>query len=337
MTTPIPVTSMSDTTDSSLAAVQMTAEEQVQQIELLTSTDDDHGGVIVEMDEREPMDSTTFLSILRASISHWKQLGKKGVWIKLPIHLASLVEALVKEGFWYHHAEPKYLMLVYWIPGGANTIPANATHRVGVGALVVNEKQEVLVVQEKSGHFQGTGAWKFPTGVVDQGEDICVAAVREVKEETGVSNLFAVGLDMKFSVDQKEFSIVVRSLTIPSPLNFQVDSEFVEVLAFRQSHMSFFEKSDLFFVCLLRPLTSDIQIQEIEIEAAKWMSFDEYAAQPCMEKYELMKYISDIYLAKVDGRYSGFTPVSTASIFSKHTSSSYLYLNAGGPTRSNSL
>ncbi|XP_057420901.1 nudix hydrolase 2-like isoform X2 [Lotus japonicus] len=301
MTTPIPVTSMSDTTDSSLAAVQMTAEEQVQQIELLTSTDDDHGGVIVEMDEREPMDSTTFLSILRASISHWKQLGKKGVWIKLPIHLASLVEALVKEGFWYHHAEPKYLMLVYWIPGGANTIPANATHRVGVGALVVNEKQEVLVVQEKSGHFQGTGAWKFPTGVVDQGEDICVAAVREVKEETGV------------------------------------DSEFVEVLAFRQSHMSFFEKSDLFFVCLLRPLTSDIQIQEIEIEAAKWMSFDEYAAQPCMEKYELMKYISDIYLAKVDGRYSGFTPVSTASIFSKHTSSSYLYLNAGGPTRSNSL
>lgn len=74
MTTPIPVTSMSDTTDSSLAAVQMTAEEQVQQIELLTSTDDDHGGVIVEMDEREPMDSTTFLSILRASISHWKQL-----------------------------------------------------------------------------------------------------------------------------------------------------------------------------------------------------------------------------------------------------------------------
>lgn len=53
-------------------AVQMTAEDQVQQIELLTSTDDDYGGVIVEMDE--PMDSTAFVSILRASISHWKQL-----------------------------------------------------------------------------------------------------------------------------------------------------------------------------------------------------------------------------------------------------------------------
>ncbi|RDX62974.1 Nudix hydrolase 2, partial [Mucuna pruriens] len=302
-TTLVPVPSMSASTHSSLTEAQMTVEDQVQQIELLTSTDDEYGGVIVEMDKS--MDSATFVSILRASISHWKQLGRKGVWIKLPIHLVSLVEALVKEGFWYHHAEPKYLMLVYWIPDSANTIPANATHRVGVGSFVVNEKREVLVVQEKSGHFQGTGAWKFPTGVVDQGEDICVAAVREVKEETGVSNLSLV------------------------------DSEFVEVLAFRQSHMSFFDKSDLFFVCLLRPLSSDIQIQEVEIEAAQWMPFDEYAAQPFMEKHELLKYINDIYSTKIDGQYSGFTPISTTSNFSELKS--YLYLNAGGLKKSNSL
>ncbi|CAJ2649389.1 unnamed protein product [Trifolium pratense] len=277
-----------------------------QQIELLTSTDDDYGGVIVQMDQ-PTMDSTTFLSILRASISNWKHQGKQGVWIKLPIHLANLVETLIKEGFWYHHAEPKYLMLVHWIADSANTIPANATHRVGVGAFVVNEKREVLVVQEKTGPFRGTGSWKFPTGVADQGEDICVAAVREAKEETGVSNIFVV------------------------------DTEFVEILAFRQSHMSFFEKSDLFFVCLLRPLSFDIKIQEVEIEAAKWMPFDEYVAQPFMEKYELLRYINDIYLAKVDGHYSGFTPVPTKSNFSNQKNTSYLYLNAGGLKRCNSL
>lgn len=49
----------------------------------------------------------------------------------------------MQEGFYYHHAEPKYLMLVSWLPGIANTIPANATHRVGIGAFVVNEKNEV--------------------------------------------------------------------------------------------------------------------------------------------------------------------------------------------------
>lgn len=27
---------------------------------------------------------------------------------------------------------------------------------------------QVLVVQEKSGGFRGTGVWKFPTGVVDE-------------------------------------------------------------------------------------------------------------------------------------------------------------------------
>ncbi|KAF7803869.1 Nudix hydrolase 2 [Senna tora] len=157
----------------------MAAKDEGQQVKLLPSTNDDHGGVIVEMDE--PMDSTSFISILRASLAHWKAL----------------------EGFWYHHAEPKYLMLVYWIPESSNTIPANATHRVGVGGFVINDKQEVLVVQEKSGLLGGTGVWKFPTGVVDQGEDISAAAVREVKEETGVSNLL------------------------------NVHSEFVEVLAFR--------------------------------------------------------------------------------------------------------
>lgn len=37
----------------------------------------------------------------------------------------------------------------------------------------------------------------------------------------------------------------------------------------RQMHKSFFEKSDLFFLCMLRPLSFDIQKQEQEIEAAK--------------------------------------------------------------------
>lgn len=37
-------------------------------------------------------------------------------------------------------------MLVYWIPETTNTLPANASHRVGVGAIVVNDKREVLAL-----------------------------------------------------------------------------------------------------------------------------------------------------------------------------------------------
>ncbi|XWS12968.1 hypothetical protein CRYUN_Cryun37aG0135300 [Craigia yunnanensis] len=262
-------------------------EQVVQDFKQLNAVNDRYGGVIVEVSE--PMDSALFASILRASIAQWRHQGKKGVWIKLPIQHVNLVEAAVKEGFWYHHAEPNYLMLAYWIPEGTHTLPANASHRVGIGAFVMNEKREVLVVQESTGRFRGLGVWKFPTGVVNEGEDLCTAAVREVKEETAV------------------------------------DTKFIEVLAFRQSHKSFFEKSDIFFLCLLEPLSFQIQMQESEIEAAKWMPFEEYAAQPFVQKYELSKYIVDICLAKKNGNYSGFSPVPTSSVFSDENS--YMYFN----------
>uniref|UniRef100_A0A2P2KZN4 Nudix hydrolase domain-containing protein n=1 Tax=Rhizophora mucronata TaxID=61149 RepID=A0A2P2KZN4_RHIMU len=156
--------------------------------ELLTGIDDHHGGLIVDL--KEPMDPEIFLLLLKASISQWRNQGKKAVWIKLPIALVNLVEPAVKEGFWYHHAEPNYLMLVYWIPETTSTIPANASHRVRVGGIVLNGKREVLVVQEKSGRFQGCGMWKIPTGIVDEDEDIFMAAMREVKEETGIDTEF---------------------------------------------------------------------------------------------------------------------------------------------------
>lgn len=157
-------------------------------VKLLDASEDAYGGVIVDMEE--PMDSDLFASVLRASTSEWRQQGKKGIWIKLPIKLVNLVEAAVNEGFSYHHAEPSYLMLVKWISQSENKLPANASHRVGIGAFVTNSKDEVLVVQEKNGKFKGTGVWKFPTGVVDEGEDICAAAMREVEKRQALRQNF---------------------------------------------------------------------------------------------------------------------------------------------------
>ncbi|XP_010538454.1 PREDICTED: nudix hydrolase 2 [Tarenaya hassleriana] len=253
--------------------------------EVLPAVEDRYGGVVAEMNH--PMDPPLFSSLLRSSLFHWKLQGKKGVWIKLPTQLIGLAEIAIKEGFWMHHAEADYLMLVCWIAKGENALPANASHRVGIGAFVMNNNREVLVVQEKTGRFCGQGFWKFPTGVVNEGEDISVAAVREVKEETGI------------------------------------DTEFVEVLAFRQSHKIFFGKSDLFFLCMLKPLTSEIQAQESEIEAAEWMPWDEYVNQPLVQSHELWRYIVQICHAKTNKDYTGFTPVPV----SVPDQPSLLYLN----------
>ncbi|RCV22272.1 hypothetical protein SETIT_4G207600v2 [Setaria italica] len=271
---------MSGSTNSTVAA------ELTVPVEQLPFVNDKHGGVIIEM--VVPMDPGVFSASLKAALAKWREQGIRGVWIKLPITLSNLITPAVEEGFWYHHAEETYLMLAYWLPNTTHTLPVNATHRVGVGAFIMNDKREVLVVQEKSGVLRGLGVWKFPTGVVEPGEDINVGAVREVKEETGI------------------------------------DAEFVEVLAFRQSHKSFFEKSDLFFVCLLRPLSYDITKQDSEIEACQWMPVEEFAAQPFVQKHELVKYILEVSLAKVDKEYAGFSPISIKSAFTDKLSLFYL-------------
>ncbi|MFS7963716.1 putative hydrolase [Helianthus anomalus] len=256
-----------------------------EKVQRLPATDDEFGGVVVEM--KEHMDSDVFRTLLKASMSRWKLQGKKGVWIKLPIHLSNLVDTVVKEGFEYHHAEPKYLMLLCWIPKTNNPIPANASHIVRVGAVVLNDKGEMLVVQEKMGILRGL--WKISTGTVHQGEDITAGVIREVKEETGI------------------------------------DTEFVEVLAFSQEHNVFFGKSEVLFLCMMCPLSFEIQIQETEIEAARWMPLEDYEAQLSVQEQVLRKYIIELCKAKVERGYSGFSPspVTTDS----NGNPSFIYFN----------
>ncbi|TWT24403.1 NUDIX domain-containing protein [Planomicrobium sp. CPCC 101110] len=55
---------------------------------------------------------------------------------------------------------------------------------LGAAGLVVNSRKEWLVVKKKYGGLKGK--WSLPAGFVDASETIDQAAVREVKEETGV-------------------------------------------------------------------------------------------------------------------------------------------------------
>ena len=108
----------------------------------------------------------------------------KGVWLKLSLQQAQLVPLATSCGFEFHHAEPDYLMLTTWLQATASTLPANASHQVGVGAVVPNKHGEILVVKEQSGPAAQYGIWKLPTGLLNAGEDFSAAAVREVQEET---------------------------------------------------------------------------------------------------------------------------------------------------------
>ncbi|XP_031492665.1 nudix hydrolase 7-like isoform X1 [Nymphaea colorata] len=266
-------------------SVPTTSQEEV---EVLVGEEDLYDGVTVTI--KEQIDVGVFVAKLRASLTKWKEQRKKGIWLNIPCDCAKLVPAAIEEGFRYHHAEPTYLMLVKWLPDTPNVLPIYATHRLGIGAVVINNKKEVLVVQEKAGYFKGSGVWKLPTGVVEEGEDISTGAKREVMEETGI------------------------------------EAEFVEILGFRESHKAHFnKKSDLFFVCMLEPKTYAIVKQDSEIADAQWMPVEEYASQPYVQKHESLNIVANMVLAKTNSSYRGFgvTSPSSSSSTKKHN----FYLN----------
>lgn len=102
----------------------------------------------------------------------WRAAGKRGLWLKVPLSKAQLVGPAAapgpNAGFAFHHAEADYVMMTRWLPDDVtSTLPPNASHQVGVGAFVVNERNEVLVVQEAMGPLKGkqaSGALVFTRG-----------------------------------------------------------------------------------------------------------------------------------------------------------------------------
>ena len=63
-------------------------------------------------------------------VQEWQQTGRKGIWLKVPISHAQLVPVATQHGFYFHHAEPEYVMLARWLPDTENKLPSNASHQV---------------------------------------------------------------------------------------------------------------------------------------------------------------------------------------------------------------
>ncbi|KAJ7973754.1 Nudix hydrolase [Quillaja saponaria] len=261
-------------------------------LDLLDACEDEYDGVIINPDNL-PSSANAFASALRASLCNWKLKGKKGVWLKILLEQADLVPIAIQEGFKYHHAESEYIILTCWIPCEPCLLPASPSHQIGVGGFVINDDREVLVVKEKF-PCSCSGVWKLPTGYINKSEDIFTGAIREVKEETGI------------------------------------ETTFLELVAFRHAHLMAFEKSDLLFVCMLKPLSFDITIDEKEIQAAKWMALDEFLGQPFYQEDELSKKVIDVCIAAYEDRYNGLSAHNLASKIDGRLS--YLYCGGSNST-----
>ncbi len=80
--------------------------------------------------------------------------------------------------------------------------------KVGVGVLILNDKENVLLGLRTASH--GTGEWSFPGGHLEFGETVFETAKREVKEETDLDieefELVSVCDEMRYIVtDNKHY------------------------------------------------------------------------------------------------------------------------------------
>ncbi len=73
------------------------------------------------------------------------------------------------------------VLVEQWLRQVGDGVAGYVTPKVAVGAVVGNDRQEILLVQRAD-----SGAWLYPTGWADVGYSASEVAVKEVYEETGI-------------------------------------------------------------------------------------------------------------------------------------------------------
>jgi ADP-ribose pyrophosphatase YjhB (NUDIX family) len=209
-------------------------------MDILSFQTNSFNGVMVDP-QALPAAPDEFRAQLDRSLARWTQEGLLAVWLEIPISLSALIPVAVERGFVFHHSGQDYLMLTYRLAESA-FIPPYATHYIGAGGVVINERHELLVVWEKVHRNNGRRYYKLPGGALRQGEHIVDGVMREIREETGI------------------------------------ETRFESLVCFRHWHGYRFGKSDIYFVCRLAPLTEQIAIDEGEIQESLWMPVQEYMA-----------------------------------------------------------
>ena len=243
----IPNTSSCEEDANTLSSVQQ------QTIDILPYADTSHNSATITVptndedgNENGTFSVKNFSALLTNTMTILQELEKSSLWVEVPLSKARLIEEIEAAdlGFKFHHAQGSTLKLNAWLRKDIpSKVPEFATHHVGVGAVVINSRDEILCIRELRKNYH---PWKIPTGLADIGESIHDAAEREVLEETGIT------------------------------------ASYHSILSFRHTHGMANGRSDLFFVCRLIPKEDgrgSVQTpvpQACEIAEAKWIPLSEY-------------------------------------------------------------
>lgn len=195
---------------------------------------DPYNGITI-LSEDLPKDILEFEQNLKDLIQNVKD-NKNLIWIYIDIKKSDFIPIATKKGFIFHSCDEEYVLLVKRLKENS-VIPTASNHTLGVGAVVINDKNELLVIKERVSNL----GYKLPGGHIDNAEMISTALEREVLEETGI------------------------------------EVEFESIISLGHFYPHQFHKSNLYVLCTATPKTSKINIQDNhEIIDAKWIDVNKY-------------------------------------------------------------
>ena len=125
----------------------MPRDRQGDVMDVLNAAENPFGGMVIDAGDL-PAQPEAFGLRLRHSLHLWAGQGYKVVWLEVPIAQSALIPVAVAERFTFHHSGSDYLMLTLSLVNEA-FIPPYATHYIGAGGVVLNDRRELLVVWEK--------------------------------------------------------------------------------------------------------------------------------------------------------------------------------------------
>ncbi|PHO10687.1 DNA mismatch repair protein MutT [Malaciobacter canalis] len=205
---------------------------------------DPYNGITVEKNTM-PNNSIEFEKNLLHLINYCLKKQRRLIWITIDITKSSFIPIAVKHGFEFHTCEHNYVFMVKQLVKDA-IIPTAVNHTLGVGVVVINENEELLVIKEKISKI----GYKLPGGHIDNGELISSAVARETYEETGIK------------------------------------VEFESIISLGHFYPHQFEQSNLYILCSAKALSYNININDTdEIEDAKWINVYEYLCDENVLEY----------------------------------------------------
>jgi len=214
---------------------------------MLRTEEDLYNGLIIESNSVSPL-TTEFKTSLLSLQKRAKEEEKNLLWLDLTTKQSQHIAIALELGFEFHNCESTRTTLTYQVKKDAY-VPVAPSHTIGVGAVVINKQNEILMVRDRI--HNNHSIYKLPGGMLEEAQSLEEGVVREVWEETGIK------------------------------------AKLIKMVSLLNSHPFTFNKSNMYIVFQLEALTTEINIIDThEIEKAIWMPLDEFFAHEEMSEFQ---------------------------------------------------